>query len=109
MNKWGIPDWLEQEVRERDKDCVYCGKKLCKSMPARGPRKNCATWEHIINDAKIVTRENIALCCVACNASKGAKKLADWMQSAYCQRKGITKDSVAEIVKKALKTTKRKQ
>jgi hypothetical protein len=25
MNDWGIPDWLEREVRERDKTCVYCG------------------------------------------------------------------------------------
>jgi hypothetical protein len=23
-NTWGIPDWLEKEVRERDKNCVYC-------------------------------------------------------------------------------------
>lgn len=29
--------------------------------------------EHIINDAKIIIRENIALCCCGCNASKGQK------------------------------------
>lgn len=23
-NRWNIPDWLEKEVRERDKVCVYC-------------------------------------------------------------------------------------
>jgi len=25
MNPWGIPDWLEKEVKERDKTCIYCG------------------------------------------------------------------------------------
>mgnify|MGYP001151424370 CR=1 FL=1 len=24
-NNWNIPDWLETEIRERDKKCVYCG------------------------------------------------------------------------------------
>lgn len=42
-----------------------------------GSRKTVATWEHIINDASIVTRENIALCCVACNSSKGTKRLLE--------------------------------
>jgi hypothetical protein len=65
-------------------------------------RKTVASWEHIINDASIVTRENIALCCVSCNASKGTKKLYDWLQSSYCKKRGITKDTVAEVVKKAL-------
>lgn len=23
MNRWGIPDWLEEEIRVRDKACVY--------------------------------------------------------------------------------------
>lgn len=72
-------------------------------MPARGPRKSVATWEHIINDASIVTRENIARCCVACNASKGSKKLSDWLLSNYCNVRGITKDTVADVVKRALK------
>jgi hypothetical protein len=61
-----------------------------------------ATWEHIINDEAIVTRENIALCCRACNASKGSKKLSHWMGSSYCKSHGISKDTVAEIVRIAL-------
>jgi hypothetical protein len=67
-----------------------------------------ATWEHIINDAQIVTRENIALCCWSCNSSKGAKLLADWFQSAYCLRHGITPDSVAQVVKEALTLARQK-
>ena len=106
MNRWGIPDWLEEEVKARDKSCVYCGVRLVEQMPPRGPRKAIATWEHIINDASIVTRENIARCCVACNSSKGTKKLSDWMQSSYCQKRGISKETVAEVVKKALETAK---
>ena len=59
MNRWGIPAWLEEEVRERDKTCVYCGVQMVEKPPHGGSRRNVATWEHIINDATIVTRENI--------------------------------------------------
>jgi len=104
MNRWGIPDWLEEEVKSRDKTCVYCGVQMVEHMPRHGPRKAVATWEHIINDANIVTRENIARCCASCNSSKGTKDLSDWMQSSYCRKHGINKDTVAEVVKKALKT-----
>lgn len=74
MNGWGIPEWLENEVKKRDKFCVYCGIRLIEKMSARGSRKNVATWEHIINDASIVTRENIARCCVACNVMPPIKQ-----------------------------------
>ncbi|MBU1045108.1 MAG: HNH endonuclease [Candidatus Omnitrophica bacterium] len=99
MNNWNIPDKLEQEIRERDKVCVYCGVKF---GSLKNSRKTQASWEHIINDASIITYENIALCCVGCNASKGQKKLSDWINSKYCQNKGITYDTVAGIIKKAL-------
>jgi len=62
-----------------------------------------SSWEHIINDAKIVTRENIVLCCRSCNSSKGAKPLATWLESAYCKRREISSPTVADIVKSALK------
>jgi len=88
-NRWNIPPPLEQEVLARDKNCVYCG----------GP---ATTWEHIVNDARIVTRENIARCCGPCNSSKGTKDLTVWLESKYCETKGITKDTVAEVVRGAL-------
>ena len=103
MNRWGIPAWLEEEVKARDKVCVYCGVQMIERMPHGGSRRTVATWEHIINDASIVTPENIARCCSACNSSKGTKDLADWMKSNYCKKRGINKDTVAEIVKQALK------
>ena len=107
MNRWGIPDWLEEEVKERDKVCVYCGIQMIDQVPQHGPRKAVATWEHIINDASIVTRENIVRCCVSCNSSKGTKKLSDWMLSSYCKKRGINKDTIAEVVKNVLRTARK--
>jgi hypothetical protein len=98
-NNWNIPDWLENEVRKRDKACVYCGIEF---TPAKVSKKSAASWEHIINDAKIITRENIVLCCCGCNASKGQKQLFLWLQSKYCKDRGITADSVAPIIKQAI-------
>jgi len=102
MNRWGIPVWLEAEVRDRDKTCVYCGVQMVEKIPQGGLRKNVATWEHIINDASIITRENIARCCTGCNSSKGTKNLSEWLESNYCKTNGICEDSVAEVVKRVL-------
>ena len=104
MNRWGIPAWLEEKVKARDKVCVYCGVQMIERMPQGGSRRTVATWEHIINDASIVTPENIARCCAACNSSKGTKDLADWLKSNYCEKLGINKDTVTEVVKKAINT-----
>lgn len=98
-NSWNIPDWFEIEVIERDQECVYCHVDF---SIEHASRKTIPTWEHIVNDARIVTGENIARCCSSCNASKGAKDLAEWLDSSYCERKGITRDSVADVVKRAL-------
>jgi len=98
MNRWNIPSWLEAEVKERDISCVYC-RAVFGSADGHGSRPS---WEHIVNDARIITRENIALCCRSCNSSKGKRLLADWITSSYCKRRGINRDTVAEIVRKAL-------
>ncbi len=99
-NNWNIPKCLELEVRERDTICVYCGVNF---TPAKISKKTAASWEHIINDAKIITRENIALCCCGCNASKGQKPLSVWLQSKYCLEKKISPETVAPIIKEAIK------
>lgn len=104
MNKWRIPHWLELEVRARDPLCVYCGIPMVTTSLPGHPRSLLATWEHIINNASIVTQENIALCCCSCNASKGAKALDTWIDSQYCKRKGITRDTVAQVVKNAFRS-----
>jgi hypothetical protein len=100
MNSWNIPDWLEKEIYARDTSCVYCGV-IFGSTAGRGSH---ASWEHIINDATIITRENISLCCRSCNSSKGAKLLANWLGSAYCLRRGMSAESVAVVVKLALQS-----
>ena len=102
MNLWNISKLLEEEIRARDKACVYCGVSMTKSASRGESRKAAATWEHIINDATIVTRENIALCCASCNSSKGTKMLSDLMHSDYCKRNGISEHTVAPIVGRAM-------
>ena len=99
-NNWNIPSWLEKEVRERDKPCVYCG---CEFTSPKESTKSSASWEHIINDAKIITRENISLCCRGCNASKGQKKPTEWLKTKYCLDRNITPDTVAPIIKQAIR------
>lgn len=103
MNRWGIPARLEAEVRRRDRACIYCGVPFLEFPAAIGSRKAVATWEHIINDASIVTRANIARCCASCNASKGTKTLADWLHSNYCKQRGISSSTIAEVARQALK------
>ncbi len=95
-NRWGIPKNVEEVVKERDINCVYCGISFTNSVVTHKTRP---TWEHIINDIRINGPDNIALCCGSCNASKGTKVLSDWLTSKYCVTKGITKDNVATVVK----------
>jgi 5-methylcytosine-specific restriction endonuclease McrA len=102
MNRWNIPEWLEAEVRRRDKNCIYCGIEMELHVPQGKPRGTAATWEHIVNDASLISRENIALCCSACNSSKGQKRLADWLRTKYCTDRGITEQTVAAVAKAAL-------
>ena len=99
-NNWNIPKELEKEVRARDTVCVYC---RCTFTPTKISKKTAVSWEHIINDAKIITKENIALCCCGCNASKGQKPLSIWLQSKYCLERGISADKVAPIIQEAIK------
>jgi hypothetical protein len=98
-NNWNIPKELEDEIRERDKVCVYCG---CEFTPAKIRKKTALSWEHIINDASIINKENIALCCCGCNASKGRKRLSEWLETKYCKERGININTVTEIVKEAI-------
>ena len=102
MNIWNIPKILEVAVRARDTNCVYCGVKFSTD---KTDRKYTATWEHIINDETIIIPENIALCCCSCNASKGARHLEDWINTASCVKKNINYNTVAKIIKVALTTS----
>jgi hypothetical protein len=99
VNRWKIPAQLEQEVLARDTHCVYCGAPFSVPVLSHGAR---ASWEHIVNDARLITLQNIVRCCTSCNASKGTQELRAWLGSAYCKRKGITEITVAEVVRNAL-------
>ena len=99
MNQWNIPEWMEKEIIERDKVCVYCGVPFTQPEECR---KTSPSWEHIVNDARIVTLENICRCCVSCNASKGSKDLVDCLQSGYCKKKGISAKTVSDVVRSAI-------
>jgi hypothetical protein len=98
-NNWGIPKEVEKLVRERDVRCVYCGVDFSQEHVSR---KTKPTWEHFINDIRINRENNIALSCTSCNASKGAKLFSEWLESNYCKSKGITVETVAEVIKRAV-------
>jgi hypothetical protein len=97
-NTYGISDGDEQRIRARDKRCVYCGVTLKKS-----PWCDSATIEHFNNNGPFTKYSNIAMCCRACNSSKGVKKLLALLSSPYCEHKRITKDTVALVVRRYLR------
>lgn len=94
-NRWGIPREVEDLVKARDLNCVYCGVSF---EEFHGETKKKPSWEHIINDIRINGPENIALCCRSCNASKGAKSLENWLDSSFCQKNRIEKSTLAPVV-----------
>lgn len=98
-NRWNIPIWMEKSVLARDTTCVYCRQPF---SGKDSDRKRRRSWEHIINDASMITLENIALCCTGCNASKGAKTVSSWLASSYCQVRGISETTVATVVREAI-------
>ncbi len=86
-NRWGIPKDVEEYVKERDKQCVYCGIDFNEDGTSR---KQKSSWEHIVNDIRINGIDNISLCCMSCNASKGAKVLEDW-NGIFIKKGGVKK------------------
>lgn len=98
-NRWNIPDDVERFVKSRDLECVYCKVDFSQ---AHESRRTMPTWEHIVNDVRLNSADNVALCCSSCNASKGAKSLDDWLKSKYCVSKNISRDTVGLVVQRAL-------
>lgn len=105
-NKYGIPDWLERKVRNRDKYCVYCHKKLVYPFISK-KQGDCATIEHLNENEPFYWEdglqiEDIVICCGQCNSSRGPKKLSNWFKTKYCITKNINENTVANPVKKYL-------
>jgi hypothetical protein len=104
---FGIPDNVLLEIRERDKECVYCHKIMVYPYVAKNSR-DCATIEHLSSDPPFYWSEglqahDIVICCGSCNSSRGVKKLADWFKSPYCVAGNINENTVDEPVKSYLK------
>ena len=98
-NRWNIPEEVEIFVKSRDLECVYCRVDFSQIHESI---KTKPTWEHLVNDIRLNSADNVALCCYSCNSSKGAKSLEDWLSSKYCVSKGITRDTVGLVVKRVL-------
>ena len=98
-SRWNIPRDMALAVLARDIRCIHCGREFGEPQ---GPRAACPSCEHIVNDLSLVTLENIARCCVGCNASKGAKTLSTWLNSKYCTTRGIDQHSLAPVALTAL-------
>lgn len=85
--RWKIPRDVALAALSRDDRCIYCRREFGE---LGGPRGAVASWEHIVNDLTRVTLDNIGLCCVSCNSSKGVKALGLWLTSRYCTERGIS-------------------
>ena len=101
-NNYNIPERVERLVRSRDKLCVYCRVRLKAYPRTKGAPRDKGTFEHIKNDASLTEETNIAMCCAACNSSKGIKTLSSWLETEYCKKKNINRKTVAHVVKQFL-------
>jgi 5-methylcytosine-specific restriction endonuclease McrA len=102
VNKYNISQQLEDKIRGRDKECVYCKTRLKEYRGIIGTPKDKATFEHIDNDGPS-EKWNVAMCCQSCNSSKKERRLKEWLNSSYCKKKNITREKVAQIVREFLK------
>jgi hypothetical protein len=110
-NAFGIPHRDEQELRARDKRCVYC-QKLMKTFAQikakRGKFADQATIEHLNFDGPFYVRDglkmgDLVICCRGCNSSRRERKLLDWFKTDYCRNLKISAQTVAAPVKAYLR------
>jgi hypothetical protein len=74
-----------------------------------GMRGDKATIEHLNRHAPFHWRDGLkeselVICCGRCNASRGRKRLADWLRSLYCIEYGISARTVAPEVRRHLRS-----
>jgi len=93
-NKFGIPAEVKEEIRKRDKRCVYCHIRLhAYTKKGLGGK---ATLEHLNFDWPFkwkdgLKKQDLAMCCNICNSSRGKRKLFVWFQKEYCKKNEIGK------------------
>lgn len=101
-NKFGIPDDILTEMRQRDVACAYC-RKVMVFPYSRANVADSATIEHLRETGPFhwndgLAAEDIVMCCSGCNSSRGQKTHADWFLSKYCIERGITTKTVSKEV-----------
>jgi len=104
-NKYGIPEKDEEEIRARDKTCVYCHKAMKEYSGTKGTPADKATIEHLHNDGPFDEKSNSVICCGSCNSSRRNKELLAWFKTPYCIERSINKETVAESVKEYVRYT----
>ena len=95
-NSYGLPEDDLEKIRNRDKVCVYCHKKLSRQYAI----KDWPTIEHLNYLPPWNNPETVAICCWSCNSSRGNKPILKWFDSRYCVDKDINIKTVADVVKK---------
>ncbi len=108
-NRFGIPHDVENRLRLRFTACAYCGQAMRQHAQTRGCPSDKVTIEHLNRSGPFywsqgLREEDLVLCCGACNSSRGASLLADWLESSYCRERGISAATVAEEVRRYLQT-----
>jgi len=101
-NIYGLPEDKIDEIRARDKTCIYCHKVMIKPS-SEGNRKDWATIEHLNHLPPWNNPATVAICCASCNSSRSNKKIIDWFKTSYCTERNINYDTVANPVKDYIK------
>lgn len=97
-NKYGLPEDKLDQVAERDKDCVYCHKKMIFPW-TNDNRRDSATIEHLNHLPPWDNVKSVTMCCGSCNSSRGALPLRKWFERKYCTDRDINEKTVAKVVK----------
>ncbi len=112
-----------KKIGERDKDCVYCSKKMIFPW-SKSNIADSAEIEHLnhkkdLDSVGSYMREGkdvstiVAYCCHTCNLDRRDQSLLEWFKTSYCKegkncmRKKINENTVAEVVKKYIERNER--
>lgn len=104
-NTYGISEEVEEEIRARDKRCVFCHVSMRHASRTRGASD--ATIEHFNNDGPLGKKYDVAICCRGCNSSKGTKKLLAWFETPYCRKRLINEKTVGKPAKEYVRRVRR--
>jgi hypothetical protein len=112
-NNYGIPEKEEQKIRARDKECVYCHKKMINPYDNKN-HGDSVTVEHLNHKEPFNWKDDLqikdfAICCGSCNSSRGNKPLFEWFKTKYCtdRKVPINEETVDEPVKEYINHKKK--